>query len=898
MSHQPRPSGAERIFRRLLRLFPADFRGDYGEDMAATFRDQRHDVLGRAGAAGAARLWWDTVRGVLTTAPREHFDLLRGDVRYALRGLRRNPAFTLVAVLALAVGIGANTAVFTIVDGVLLRALPYRNPGELVAIYEKMQGAPVARFEFSAPDYGFIRDTAGSFAGMFTFRNQSLELSGIGESQRVVGARIAPDLFGVLGVTPVLGRALTDDDDRQNAKVAVLDYGLWTRAFGRDPQVIGRTISLDRQPYTVVGVMGDRFQFPPRGGSRNFQPASVFLPIAFSPIERQSWGMMYNNTLVARLKPGVTFAHARAEVTSLTPALIHQYPPVLQGTGFLNGLSLPMSSLADDIVGDTRRMILVLMGAVAIVLLIGCADVANLMLTRAGSRQRELAVRSALGASPARVVRQLLTEGVVLAVIGGAAGLLLAWWTMGAMLSLAGDALPRAESVAFDRRVVMFTVVLSFVTPLLFGVIPALRVALRSTFDALKEGGQSATAGYGRQRLLGGLVVAQFALALMLSVGAGLLARSFVRLLSASPGFRPQQVATAAVQLPAGRYPDARAVKPFYRQAVEALRAIPGVTAAGSATDRPLHIQERRAFSADPTAVQMPTVNRVIAASWVAGSYFEALGVPLKRGRFFTDADGRSDARVIIISEMLAGRLWPNQDPIGHQIKWGIDVPQNTGPWMTIVGVVGDVNQSALGTEVIPQTYEPIEQEPNGPANFYRRVNLVVRATGDPAPILSAIRGALQRLDPELPLSDAMSAADVLGESVKPQRFSMSVVGLFALVALGLAAIGIYGVLANAVTQQTHEIGVRMALGARAGDVMWSVLRRALALMAIGVAIGTAGALALARVMAGLLYQVRPTDAATFVSAAVLLAALAVAASLVPAWRATRVDPLVALRTE
>ncbi|HKB14222.1 MAG TPA: FtsX-like permease family protein, partial [Vicinamibacterales bacterium] len=323
-----------------------------------------------------------------------------------------------------------------------------------------------------------------------------------------------------------------------------------------------------------------------------------------------------------------------------------------------------------------------------------------------------------------------------------------------------------------------------------------------------------------------------------------------------------------------------------------------GVTAAAAGTDRPLHIQERRTFSPDATAVRIPGPSRVIAASWVAGSYFEALGVPLKRGRFFTDSDGRTDARVIIVSEMLARRLWPDQDPIGRQIKWGVDVPQNRNPWMTVVGVVGDVNQSALGTEVIPQTYEPVEQQSNGAVDFYRRINIIVRTGGEPAPTLAAIRGALQRLDPELPLSEAMTAVDVLDESVKPQRFSMTVVGLFALVALGLAAIGIYGVLTNAVTQQTHEIGVRMALGAAAADVMWSVLRRALTLMAIGVAIGTVGALALTRVMAGLLYQINPTDATTFAGAALLLAALAVAASLIPAWRATRVDPLVALRTE
>jgi putative ABC transport system permease protein len=891
-------SRADRIFRRLLRLFPADFRGDFGDDMAATFSDQRRDVLARGGSIAALRLWWDTIRGILTTAPREHIDVLRGDVRYALRNLRRNPAFTVVAVLALAVGIGANTAVFTIVDGVLLRALPYRNPGELVTIFEKLPGAPVPKFEFSAPDYLFLRGTAQSFAGMFTFRNQSLELSGPAESQRVIGARISPELFDVLGVAPVLGRALTPDDDRQGAKVVLLDFGLWARVFGRDPQIIGKVVSLDREPYTVVGVMGSRFEFPPRGNGRNLQPASVFLPIAYSPRERQAWGMMYNNTLVARLKPGVTIDGARAELGPLTATLLKQYPPLLQQSDILSGVTLPITPFTDEIVGDTRRMILVLMGAVAIVLLIGCADVANLMLTRAGARQRELAVRSALGASPARVLRQLLTEGFVLATIGGLAGLLLAWWSMQVMLSLAGDALPRAGSVAFDRRVIGFTIVLAFVTPLLFGVVPALRAALRSTFDALKETSHAATAGRSRQRLLGSLVVAQFALALMLSVGAGLLARSFVRLLASNPGFRPEHAVTASVQLPSGRYADGRTVKSFYRQAVEALRAIPGVTAAGAGTDRPLHILERRTFTPDATAERIPNQNRVIAASWTAGSYFEALGIGLKRGRFFTDDDGRAPAQVVIISEMLARRLWPDQDPIGRQIKWGIDVPQNTSPWMTIVGVVGDVNQSALGTEVVPQTYEPMEQEADVAVNFFRRVNVIVRTPADPASLLPSVRAAIQRLDPQLPLSDAMTAADVVRESVKPQRFSMTVVGLFALVALGLAAIGIYGVLANTVAQRTHEIGLRMALGADARAVTWSVLSRALALMAIGVAIGTAGALALTRVMAGLLYEVRPTDAATFAASAVLLAGIAVIASLVPAWRATRVDPLIALRAE
>jgi predicted permease len=475
---------------------------------------------------------------------------------------------------------------------------------------------------------------------------------------------------------------------------------------------------------------------------------------------------------------------------------------------------------------------------------------------------------------------------------------LLAYWSTRGLVALAGESLPRVESVGFDTSVVAFTFGLALLTPLIFGVVPALRAALRSTFESLKEGGRSATPGQARQRLLGSLVVSQFALALMLSVGAGLLVRSFARLLSTNPGFRPDHVVTASVTLPPGRYTTGAQIKEFYRLAADAARSIPGANTAASTTDRPLHIRERRVFTPDATAVVTPGVSRTIAATWTAGRYFETLGIPLKRGRFFTDADGRSGGRVLIISEMLAKRLWPQSDPIGHQIKWGGD--QSSGPWMTVVGVVGDVNQSALGTSAIAQTYEPVFQQPDARPilNFYREVHVLIRSERDPSAILAALRGELQRLDPALPVSDAAPMSDVVLDSVRPQRFSMTVVGLFAIVALVLAGIGIYGVLANAVTQQTHEIGVRMALGAGARDVMWSVLRRALFLMAAGVAIGAAGAIALTRVMAGLLYEVRPNDAATFAGAAVLLALLALAASLVPAWRATRVDPLVALRAE
>jgi len=889
---------AERFFRRLLRLFPAEFRGDFGDDMVDTFEAQRRDVLARGDLMSALRLWWDTIRGVLTTAPREHLDLLRADVSYGVRNLLRAPGFALTAIAALAIGIGANTSVFTIVNGALLAALPYEDPQRLVLLFERVPDAPYDKFDFSAPDFEIVRDAAQSYTGMAAYRNAGYELSGIAEPERLMGARVSPNLFHVLGVSPVVGRSLTDDDDRQNAKVAVISYGLWSRVFGRDPSVVGQTIALDRQPFTVVGVMPPSFQFPPHGAESNGTPAAVFVPIAFSPMERQNFGGMYNNTVVARLKPGATVDSARAELTSLSRVLAGRYPAFLQQMAAK--LSLPLVPFNDEVVGRSRRMLLVLMGAVGIVLLIGCADVANLILTRADSRQRELAIRTAMGASPARVVRQLLTEGFVLAAAGGACGLLFAYWTTRALLSFAGDALPRIESIGFDRRIVLFAAALSLVTPLFFGVMPALRTALGSTFDALKEGGR-ATPGQRRHRVLGSLVVAQFALALMLSVGAGLLVRSFIRLLDTQPGFRPEQVVRVAATLPAGRYTTGPQVKAFYQQVVDAARALPGVAAAGAGNDLPLQVLERRTYTADATSRQPGELSRIIACTWTAGSYFDALGIPLKHGRFFTDADGRTGRPVIIVNDLLARAVWPDQDPIGRQIKWGGE--SSMAPWMTIVGVVGDVKQGTLDTTTIPQAYVPFAQVSDMMAGdtitgIFRTVNLVVRSSGEPKAVIGGIRAAIQRLDPALPISKAQTLGDLLGESMKPQRFSMMVVGLFAIVALGLAAIGVYGVLASAVAQQTHEIGVRMALGATRGAVIWHVLRHAFALMAVGVGLGTIGAFALTRVMAGLLYEVKPTDAAAFVGAAVILATLALTASLVPAWRATRVDPLVALRTE
>jgi putative ABC transport system permease protein len=862
-------------------------------------RSMRQEELERSGlsseeaatrsrhALGNALLSRENARGVWISP---WLDQLWQDIRYGMRQLRKDRGFTAIAVLTLAIGIGATSAVFSMVNGILLEQLPFKEPQQLVLMSEILPNAP-AKFGVSPPDFEFLRNNAQTFAGMAAYRTVSYELSGVAESQRLTGARVSPELFSLLGVSPVLGRAFTEDDNRQQSRVAVIGEGLWTRAFGRDPSIIGRAILLDRQPYTVVGIVGQAFVFPPRGPEMNGEPADVFTPIAFSTAERQGFGMFYNNTVVARLKPGASIEQARAELVALAKSLVGIYPPVL--VGFMTGLSVPVVPFSEELVSRSRRLLFVLMATVGVVLLIGCADVANLILTRSGSRQRDIAIRSSLGAGPVRIVRQLLTEALLLAAAGGMLGLFLARFSIQAFLSLAGQTLPRMESVTMNYRVIAFTAAAALVTPLLFAALPALRAAFAADAEVLKHNTTSATPTRGRFRLLGLFAVSQIALALILSVGAGLLVRSFLLLSRIDPGFHPEQVVRLTATLPSGKYPVGPPMRSFYQRALESVRRIPGVLAAGEGNDLPLSVRERRAFSAQGNTRQVPQASRLIAPTWITPGYFEALGIPLKRGRVFTDSDNRNSQPVVIVNEVMARMLWPDADPIGNQIKWGIDVSQ--APWMTIVGVAGDVKQSTLDTPTMAQAYVPFAQEPLN--DFYRTLHIAVRSNRDADSLMSDLRISIRGIDPDLPVK-VQPITEMVGESLKPQRFSMTLVMLFAGVALLLSTIGIYGVLANVVSQQTQEIGVRIALGATPRAVIWIVFHRALIMMVIGLAIGIAGAFAATRLMSGLLYEVRPTDATAFLGAAASLAVLALAASLVPAWRATRVDPLIALKTE
>ena len=808
------------------------------------------------------------------------------DFRYGLRNLRRNPAFAAVAVATLAVGIGAATAVFSIVNGVLFEAFPFHDPSRLVLVFERLSEAG-PKAGFSPPDFEILRREARSFAGTAVYRNSEFELSGAGESRRLIGARVSPELFPVLGVAPAIGRTLTPEDDRQNAGVVVLSHRLWS-ALGRDPSILGRTFSLDRRPYTVVGVMPERFDFPPRGAVLNGEPAELFVPISFTNAERQGFGMRYSHSVLARLKPGVSIGQAHGEMQSLKASLVGQYPAGLQS--MMSGLSMPIAPLDEETSGRSRNMLLVLLGAVSIVLLIVCADVANLMLTRFGSRRREIAIRASLGASSARLVRQLLTESLTLGALGSGLGLLFSWFAMRAMLSFGAETLPRAESIAFNGRVLGFAVLLALLTPLLFGVLPALRSASGTDGGSLKDSSRTATAGRKSLRLLGTLAAFQIALALVLSVGAGLLLRSFLLLLNMDPGFRTGNSVLVEVTLPSAAY-NRTQVLSFCSRALQAAGAVPGVVSFGVGSDLPLNVRERRAFTAEQPARHISGPNSTIAATWASPGYLEALGVPLKRGRRFTDADGPQQPAVII-NQMLADLLWPGEDPVGRRIKWGIE--SSRSPWMTIVGVVGDVKQSALDEPTTVQVYAPLTlNEP-----WSRVFNIVVRAERNSASLIADLRRAVQQIDPSLPISKAQPLEATIGESLRPRRFSMTVVTLFAAIALSLAAVGIYGVLASLVSQQTREIAIHMALGASASGVIWMVFRRALILMAGGIGCGLAGALAITRVMAGLLYEVRPTDAIAFFSAATVLTLFALLASLAPAWRAIRVDPIAALKAE
>jgi putative ABC transport system permease protein len=824
---------------------------------------------------------------------------LREDIRYSVRVLLRSPGFSVAVVIALGLAIGATTSVFTVVNAVLLKSLPFRDPSRLVMVFEEIQGANLGPNAFSAPDFMGFQERARSFDGLAAYTTKTYELSGVDQPERVPALRASAALFDVLGAAPVLGRAFTREEDEGRIPVVVLSDGLWRRSFGADPSVIGRAVMIDRRAYTVVGVMPRTFVFPGKGPLRNNEPADLFVPISFTRAELNGFASSYNNSVIGRLKPDVTLQQADADTRAVVARLVNEvYPAPFRDGGFR--LAGSVSPLRTETVGRVESLLEILFVAVMIVLLIACADVASLMLTRAVARSREVAVRSALGAGRAQLARQVLTEAALLSIGGGVLGVLVAYASTATIARVAPPTIPRLDELALDWRVMTFAIVVSMLTALACGCLPALELSRRPSADALKDGGRSGTAGRRQKRLFGALVAAQFALAVVLLVAGGLLIRSFNRLTAVDPGFRSEQVITLATSLPALAYPDAQSIRSFYQRLLEQLESLPGVKASAASTDLPLSIRERRAFTIEnPPASE--SVSGVTAHHWVVGQYFEALGITLRRGRFLSREDTGQSEPVAVINEALAKAFWADQDPLGQRIAFG--GAREHGPWMRIVGIVADVKQGPLGTPVVPQTYTPWLQTNDGlvaenVVGVLRALTVVVRTDGDPVAVAGAIQAKVRAIDASLPIARARTMEEVVHGSLEPQRFNTVLLAAFAAVAVMLAGVGIAGVLATAVSRRTQEIGVRMALGAARPHVLRMIIRQGMALVLAGLAVGVPAAFLAARFMSSLLFGVGPRDALSFVGATALLLAVALVACYLPARRATRVDPMVALRWE
>jgi len=873
-----------RLFRRLVRvLFPEDFRSDYESEMTRTFGAQHRDAAG-GGMRAVLRLWLETIAGFARTAPREHLAQLRQDVAYTLRLMRRTPGFTAVALITLATGIGANTAVFTIFNAVMLRPLPYGAPSSLVMVWNHWPGTD--RGTLSTPELLDFRERLRSL-DLGAFGAASATLIGHGDPQQLRTAVVTPNLLDVLGVRPLLGRTFrSDEEQRGRHQVAILTHELWRDVFNSDRQVTGQTITLNRVPYIVVGVLPQDFVMPHDFAAE--QRTAVLMPFALDVgAPRHERGSHYLRT-VARLRPGHSYEQAQAEVAGIGRAFDRENPGEYNA-----GYGATARPLESEIVGDVRVAMFVLLGAVGLVLLIACANVANLLLARAQARSREIAVRKAIGASHARLVRQVLTESLVLAAAGAVAGVALAQ-VLTTVIVGAASGIPRVDEVGLDPSVLGFTVVVSVLTALVFGSLPASDLAHRDVNAGVMTERTSRSPVRGAVR--SALVIAQVALAIVLLVGAGLLIQSFSRLLRTPAGINTDRLLTFRVGLPTRGYVERDRVVAFYDQLVERLRAQPDVRAAGAAMNLPLAnpIGDWDFYltgeTPGPHGSERP-------ADWqvVTPGYLEAVGVPLLRGRFPRAADDGRSAAVVVINDVMARTYFSGIDPIGRQIR----MSSGERPWMTIIGVSGSVRHNGLDTPANAQLYIPHAQfTPFWSDTTVRSMAVVARTTGEPLALAPAARALVRELDSTVPVSQVKTMEGVVERAVAPRRLNMMLLAFFAAIALLLAVVGTYSVMAFHVTERTREFGVRMAIGARAGDILRMVLRQGMSPAIVGVFIGLGGAALATRLLSALLFETEPLDVATFAATAGILLTAALAACCVPARRATRVDPSTALRVE
>jgi predicted permease len=814
------------------------------------------------------------------------------DLRWAVRALAKSPGFTLAAVATLALGIGANTAIFSLVDGILLRPLEFREPERLVAVWGRFRSPDLDTNPLSVPELEDLRRQAGGTLESITgFSPTSANLTGVDQPERIQAMVVTTNFFDVLGASPARGRTFAAEDDAGGiGTAAVITDGLWRRRFGGAPDVIGRNMRLDDDDFTVIGVMPRGFGQP---GDTGPSPVEIWVPSNFRipqlPFEQRSARFV---AVIARLAPGVSRSQAQARLAGIADRVRLQNPDQYAPRA---GWSLRLLPLFDQVVGNVRPALFVLLGAVGLVLLIGCANVANLSLARSAEREREIAVRAALGAGRLRVVRLLLTESLVLALLGGGLGVLLAVWGSDLLVSLTATNLPRVGEIGIDLRVLAFTLALTVLTGIAFGLIPALQMSRGDLQPALKDATRGATAGRARGRTRAFLVVAEIALALVLLVGAGLLLESFRRLLAVDPGFEPEGLLTAQVSLPVpnqperGKYYSDEMQRTFYRQVLAELSASPGVRAAGLSSNLPLSGGSNLgAFRIEGRPVPPGEPPPLAEFRAVSPGYFRLMEIPVLAGRELDEKD-RSDAPfVAVVNRALARRFWPGEDPVGRRIRIGPDGAVE----LTIVGVVGDVRQLRLESEPEPELYFPYEQAPSG------TLTLVVRADRSPENLAPTMRAAVRAVEREQPVYNVLTMRQLLGRAVAPRRISMLLLNAFAVLALGLAAVGIYGVMAYGVAQRRREIGVRMALGAHRADVLRLVVGQGMALALAGVGVGLVAAFGLTRVLASLLYGVSRTDPRVFFGLSALLVAVALVACWLPARRASGLDPLAALRTE
>ena len=805
------------------------------------------------------------------------------DVKYGVRMLVKSPGFTLVAVIALALGIGANTAIFTVVNAVLIRSLPYRSPDRLVVVWEKNRNRGRDQNVISPANYLDWQDRNSVFESMAALFDNRANLTGVDDPEELPIQAVTSNFFDILGVNAALGRTfLPEEGQRGKDQVTVLSQALWKRRFGGDPAIIGKTIKLNGRDFVVVGVAPADVKFLIRQSSQTGKDPALWQPIAFSQNSRIRRGRFM--TAIARLNPGVTLQQAQAEMDSIGTQLEQQYPD------FNTGWGINLVPLRTQFVGAIRPALLVLLGAVAFVLLIACANVANLLLARAASRQREIAIRTALGAKRSRVIRQLLTEATLLAALGGVLGMLLAWWGVDFLIALSPKDLTGLKDVGLDYRVLLFTLSVSVLTGILFGLAPAMEASRPNLNESLKEGGRGAVSAARSHRWRNAFVVVEVALALVLLIGAGLMIRSFARLEGVNPGFDSKNVLTVRLLLPASKYGQDPQFIAFFKQLVERVQSLPGVRSVGTISYLPfggggaatgMIIEGRPEL---PPGQQLTGDVRV-----VDGGYFKTMGIPLMAGRSFNERELAQESHVVVINEAMARDFFPGEDPIGKRVT--INMKDQNVP-SEIIGVVGDAKYAGLDTPARAMTYWPY------PELVYSGMTLLVRAESNPLGLTESIRREVLAMDKDQPIADVATMDSLLAESTARARFNAFLLGVFAVVALMLAAVGIFGVMSYGVSERTHEIGVRMALGARRVDVLGLVVKQGMVLTLVGIGVGLGTAFGLTRVMASLLFGLSATDPLTFVGISVLLALVALLACYLPARRATKVDPMVALRYE